>query len=137
MSTIYLTRKGHFAAAHRLHNPELSDEENLRIYGPCNNPNWHGHNYNLEVTIAGEPDPRTGMLCNLKDLDRVIRQTIIDQVDHKNLNLEVAFLDGVTTTVENLVLRFWQVLADQIPAGRLHEIRLYETERNVAIYRGE
>lgn len=137
MATIFLTRKAHFAAAHRLHNPALSDEENLAIYGPCNNPNWHGHNYNIEVTVAGEPDPRTGMLCNLKDLDQLIQKEIIQAVDHKNLNVEVPFLAGVITSVENLVIKFWEVLAPNVPAGRLYEIRLYETERNVAIYRGE
>lgn len=137
MAVIYLTRKTHFCAAHRLHSPALSEAENDQLYGACNNPNWHGHNYNLEVTICGEPDPTTGIVCNLKELDRIIRDRVIDRVDHKNLNTEVDFLDGTITSVEMLAIRFWEVLEPHIPGGRLAEIKLYETERNVAVYRGD
>jgi len=134
---VYLTRKTHFAAAHRLFNPNFSDEKNKETFGLCSNPNYHGHNYNLEVTVEGEPDPETGYVIDLKYLKKVLNENIIRHVDHKNLNLEVDFLEDINPTVENLCIAFWKRLKDQIPSGKLHSIKLYESERNLVEYRGE
>ncbi len=137
MPTVYVTRKVHFNAAHRLHNPDKTDEWNRATFGKCNNPNWHGHNYTLEVTVAGEPDPETGYVVDLGALKQIIQERILDQCDHANLNLEVAFLQGIIPSTENLVIAFWKELEPLVPAGRLHAVRLFETERNVAEYRGD
>jgi 6-pyruvoyltetrahydropterin/6-carboxytetrahydropterin synthase len=133
---ITLTRRTFFCAGHRLHNPVLSDEDNARIFGQCNNPNFHGHNYTLEVAIAGEPDPRTGMLMDLKDLKGLIEREIIDLVDHKNLNLDVEFLRGVIPSAENIAISFWKILEPKITHGKLTSIRLLESENNIVEYRG-
>jgi len=137
---IYVTRKSHFNAAHRLHNPGKSDDWNKEMFGKCNNPNWHGHNYVLEVTVAGEPDPETGYVIDLGDLKRIIQKNILDKCDHKNLNLEVPFLEGIIPTSENLVKAFFQELEDDIyeeayGSSELHSVKLFETERNIAEYR--
>ena len=137
---IYVTRKSHFNAAHRLHNPGKSDDWNKEMFGKCNNPNWHGHNYVLEVTVAGEPDPETGYVIDLGDLKRIIQKNILDKCDHKNLNLEVPFLKGIIPTSENLVKAFFQELEDDIyeeayGSSELHSVKLFETERNIAEYR--
>ncbi|MDX1530217.1 MAG: 6-carboxytetrahydropterin synthase [Rhodothermales bacterium] len=137
MPTVYVTRRVRFNAAHRLHNPEKSDAWNQRTFGKCNSPNWHGHNYTLEVTVAGEPDPDTGYVIDLGDLKRIVNERVVDQVDHKNLNLDVDFLRGVLPSTENFAVAIWAQLHDAIPNGRLHEVRLYETENNAAVYRGE
>ncbi|ARA93701.1 6-pyruvoyl tetrahydrobiopterin synthase [Rhodothermaceae bacterium RA] len=137
MPTVYVTRRVHFNAAHRLHNPAKSDAWNAETFGPCNHPNWHGHNYVLEVTVAGEPDPDTGYVIDLGDLKALLEERILRKVDHKNLNLDVDFLRGVLPSTENVVVAIWNELVDALPRGRLHCIRLYETERNVAEYRGE
>ena len=137
MPTVYVTRKVHFNAAHRLHNPARSDAWNRETFGKCNNPNWHGHNYLLEVTVAGEPDPDTGYVIDLGVLKGLVEEKIVDKVDHKNLNLEVDFLEGVLPSTENFVVAIWNELNEALPSGRLHAVRLYETERNVAEYRGE
>ena len=137
MPTVYVTRKVHFNAAHRLHNPARSDAWNRETFGKCNNPNWHGHNYVLEVTVAGEPDPDTGYVIDLGVLKGLIGEKIVDKVDHKNLNLEVDFLEGVLPSTENFVVAIWNELNEALPSGRLHTVRLYETERNLAEYRGE
>lgn len=137
MSLIYVTRRAHFNGAHRLHNPEKSDEWNRATYGKCNSPNWHGHNYVLEVTVAGSPDPDTGYVIDLGDLKRIMNERIIDKCDHANLNLDVPFLSGILTSSENLAIAFWKELESAIPRGALHSIRLYETERNFVEYRGE
>ncbi len=134
---VYITRKTHFAAAHRLFNPAFSDEKNIEVYGMCNNPLYHGHNYILEVTICGEPDPETGYLIDLKKLKEIIQEKIIKYVDHKNLNLEVEFLSGVIPTAENLAIAFWKRLENEIPNGKLYSIKVYESERNIVEYRGE
>ncbi|MCX8057063.1 MAG: 6-carboxytetrahydropterin synthase [Ignavibacteria bacterium] len=134
---IYVTRKTHFAAAHRLYNPNFSDEKNNEIYGLCNNPNYHGHNYILEVTVCGEPDPETGYLIDLKKLKEIVEEKIIKYVDHKNLNLEVDFLKGIIPTAENLAFAFWKRLENEIPSGKLYSIKIYESERNIVEYRGE
>lgn len=134
---IYVTRQSEFCASHRLHNPDLSDTENRRIFGICNNPNGHGHNYVLEVTVAGETDPRTGMVINLTNLKKVLDKEIVEKVDHKNLNQDVSFLKGIIPTAENLARRFWEILAPKIKPGSLYEIKLYESAKNFVIYRGE
>jgi len=137
MSTVYVTRKVHFNAAHRLHNPEKSDEWNEKTFGKCNNPNWHGHNFELEVTVAGTPDPETGYVVDLGTLKDILHERVVDKVDHKNLNLEVDFMDGVIPSTENFAIAIWNQLEDALPSGRLHAIRLYETPRNFVEYRGE
>lgn len=136
MPTVYVTRTVRFNAAHRLHNPEKSDAWNRETYGKCNSPNWHGHNYRLEVTVAGEPDPETGYVIDLSKLKRILHERVVDRLDHKNLNLDVDFLEGVLPSTENLVLAIWKQIEGALPSGRLHAVRLYETENNVAEYRG-
>ena len=134
----FVTRRLHFSAGHRLHCDRLSAEENRRIYGKCNNPNGHGHNYWLEVTVRGAKDPVTGMVVDLKELDDIVRRRILDDVDHASLNDDVEWLRGVVPTTENLAEAFWRRLADQVPApGALHEVRVQETEKNFVSYRGE
>ncbi len=136
MPTVYVTRKTHFNAAHRLHNPEKSEEWNEDTFGPCNHPNWHGHNYVLEVTVAGEPDPDTGYVIDLGVLKRILHERVVDKVDHKNLNLDVDFMEGIIPSTENFTIAIWHELEDALPSGRLHCVRLYETERNYVEYRG-
>lgn len=136
MSTVYVTRKVHFNAAHRLHNPEKSDEWNRETFGECNNPRWHGHNFELEVTVAGEPDPETGYVVDLGALKEILHERVVDKVDHRNLNEEVDFLDGVIPSTENFAVAIWNQLEDALPSGRLHCVRLYETPRNFVEYRG-
>jgi len=134
---VYLTRKEHFCASHRLYNPKFSEKENLDIYGKCAYANGHGHNYEIEVTVAGEPDADTGMILDLKKLSDIIESEILIHVDHKHLNLDVAFLQGIIPTAENLAKVFWTILRPRIPAGRLASIKVYETPNNFAEYRGE
>lgn len=134
---VYVTRRVTFSAAHRLFNPQWSDEENQRIFDKCSNPRGHGHNYVLEVTVRGVPDPATGYVIDLKRLREIIEEHILAKVDHKNLNEDVDFLRGIIPTAENLAWAFWQVLEPLIPAGKLHSIRLYESENNFVEYRGE
>lgn len=137
MATVYVTRRTHFNAAHRLHNPDRSDEWNRQTFGKCNSPNWHGHNYVLDVTVAGEPDAETGYVIDLSELKRIVTDRIIDMCDHRNLNLDVPFLEGILPSAENLVIAFWKELEPHIAGGRLWSIRLQETERNIVEYRGE
>jgi 6-pyruvoyltetrahydropterin/6-carboxytetrahydropterin synthase len=127
-----ITRRVRFAASHRLHNPELSDEENARIFGRCNNPNGHGHNYVLEVTVGGEPDPQTGMIMDLGKLKDFLYETVVVEVDHKHLNADVEFLRGTIPTAEVIVSRIWDLIERKLPAGKLLEVKLYETENNIA-----
>ncbi len=134
---IYVTRRADFSASHRLHNPTWSDERNREVYGKCNNPNGHGHNYILEVTVRGEPDPETGYLVDLKELKETIRREVLDKVDHRNLNTDVDFLAGINPTAENIAVAVWRRLERAIPRGTLHAVRLQETERNMFEYRGE
>ncbi len=137
MTLAYVTRRVHFNAAHRLHNPDKSEEWNQRTFGKCNSPNWHGHNYLLQVTVSGTPDPETGYVIDLSDLKRIVNERIVDRCDHTNLNLDVDFLQGILTSSENLAIAFWEELKDALPTGVLHTVRLYETERNFVEYRGE
>ncbi|KAA3604380.1 MAG: 6-carboxytetrahydropterin synthase [Calditrichaeota bacterium] len=133
---IHLVRKVQFCAAHRLHTDKLSIEENKRVYGICNNENGHGHNYELEVTIAGEVDPITGMVMDLKELKEIIEKEIVDKVDHKNLNFDVDFLEGLVPTAEVVTMKFWEILEDKIPHGKLYRIRLWESSNNVVEFYG-
>jgi len=132
---IYITRKLEFCASHRLFNPEYSDEKNAQVFGLCNNPNGHGHNYVMEVTVRGDVHPETGMVLDLKALKQLVNEEIILKVDHKNLNVDVPFLKDVIPTAENLAIRFWETLETKLE-GQLYEIKLYESERNFVIYRG-
>jgi 6-pyruvoyltetrahydropterin/6-carboxytetrahydropterin synthase len=134
---IYVTRREIFSAAHRLFNPKYSDEENARIFGKCSNPNWHGHNYTLEVVVAGEIDPETGYVIDLKLLKEIIIKNIIKKVDHKNLNTETDFMKGVIPTAENIAVSVWKQLVNKIPSGKLYSIKIYETENNFFEYKGE
>jgi 6-pyruvoyltetrahydropterin/6-carboxytetrahydropterin synthase len=137
---IYVSRQEHFNAAHKLHNPNWSDERNREVFGPCANTNWHGHNYDLIVTVKGQPDPETGFVIDLKQLSNLIREHITDQVDHKNLNLDVPFMQGKMASTENLVVAFWEILTRElstISSAQLHCIKLYETPRNFVEYYGE
>jgi 6-pyruvoyltetrahydropterin/6-carboxytetrahydropterin synthase len=133
---IFITRKIEFSAGHRLFNPKFSDQKNEATFGLCNNPNGHGHNYVLEVTLSGEVCKDTGMVFDLKELKKLTQREIIDKVDHKNLNVDVEYLKGVIPTAENLAIKFWEILEPKITKGRLHEIKLYESERNYVVYRG-
>ena len=133
---IFITRKIEFSAGHRLFNPDFSDEKNEATFGLCNNPNGHGHNYVLEVTLSGEVCDDTGMVFDLKELKKLTQREIIDKVDHKNLNVDVDYLKGIIPTAENLAIKFWEILEPKITKGRLYEIKLYESERNYVVYRG-
>jgi len=132
-----ITARLTFSAAHRLNNPKNDAEWNRRVYGKCDNPRGHGHNYVIHVSVKGKIDPETGMVIDLKLLKDVVRRRIIDRVDHTNLNEDVDFLQGVIPTAENLARAFWQQLALAITEGTLHEILLQETEKNSVVYRGE
>lgn len=135
---IFLTRRERFNAAHRLYRQEWTDEKNSEVYGKCSNPNWHGHNYILFVTVKGEIKPELGYVVDLKTLSGVIRETIIDRLDHKNLNLEVDFLKGKVVSTENIAMAIWNELEPLIGMldVELHSIRLEETENNFVEYFG-
>lgn len=138
---IYISREEHFNAAHKLYNPKWSKEKNEEVFGPCANENWHGHNFNLIVTVKGTPDPDTGFVVDLKKLSRLIRTEVTDKLDHKNLNLDVPFMRDKMASTENLVMEIWKILEarlpDIAPAARLHCVKLYETPRNFVEYFGE
>jgi len=134
---VYLTRRVTFSAAHRLWSHFLSETENYAVYDKCANPHGHGHNYILEVTVRGIPDEQTGMVMNLTDMKKIINEHIVDWVDHKHLNHDVPWLEGIVPTAELLVIKFWQRLAPVLPAQMLYEVKLHETENNIATYRGE
>ncbi len=138
---IYVSRKEHFNAAHKLYNPSWTVEKNEEIFGPCANANWHGHNFELIVTVKGKPNSDTGFVIDLKQLSTLIRKEIIDKVDHKNLNLDVDFMIGKMASCENLVQEFWKILAPKIqeiaPEAQLYKLTLYETPRNFVEYLGE
>ena len=133
---VTVTRRAHFNAAHRLHNPALSEAENARIFGPCANLNYHGHNYNLDVSVTGEVDPATGYVIDIKTLKDLIETHVSRRFDHKNLNLDVPEFRDTIPTAENIVLVCWRLLAPVIPRGRLSRIVLWETERNLVEYTG-
>ncbi|MBI4541757.1 MAG: 6-carboxytetrahydropterin synthase [Gemmatimonadetes bacterium] len=133
---VVVTRRAHFNAAHRLFNPALSDAENARLFGPCANPNYHGHNYNLDVSVAGAVDPGTGYVIDVKTLKDLIETHVLSRFDHKNLNLDVPEFRDTNPTAENIAVACWRLLEPVVPAGRLARIVLWETERNLVEYTG-
>jgi 6-pyruvoyltetrahydropterin/6-carboxytetrahydropterin synthase len=137
---IYVSRKEHFCAAHKLYNPAWSKEKNLEVFGGCANENWHGHNFELEVTVAGAPDPDTGFVIDFKKLGELIKLEVLEKVDHKNLNLDVDFMKDKLTSCENLVVEFWKILSPLIAKhsryGKLHSLKLMETAGNHVQYFG-
>lgn len=137
---VYVNRKEHFNAAHKLFNPNWSRERNEEVFGPCANENWHGHNFELIVTVKGEPDPDTGFVVDLKKLSTLIKSEVIDKVDHKNLNMDVSFLEGKMASCEVIIAEFWKILEPKVkqlqPGSSLHKLTLYETPRNFVEYYG-
>lgn len=134
---ILVTRREIFSSSHRLYNPKFSDDENERVFGKCSNLNGHGHNYTLEVIVAGEVDTQTGYVIDLKLLKEIIIENVIKRVDHKNLNLDVEFLKDKIPTAENIAIGIWDQLVNKIPSGKLYSIKLYETENNYVEYKGK
>ena len=134
---IYVTRRAEFSASHYYHNPELSPEENRRIFGKCNNPHGHGHNYTLEVTVAGDVDSKTGMVLDIKDLKQLVEDEVLQSMDHRFLNKEVPVFSSTLPTTENIAVEIWKRLAQKLPNGKLHRIRLYETPDLYVDYFGE
>jgi 6-pyruvoyltetrahydropterin/6-carboxytetrahydropterin synthase len=136
---IYLTRRERFCAAHRMYRPDWTDEQNRLVFGKCSNPNWHGHNYILWVTIKGEPSPEHGFVININVLKQIILDRIISRIDHKNINLEVDFMKDKIATTENLAVAIWQELSPFVEkeGAHLHCIRIDETENNSIEYYGE
>lgn len=137
MQTVTVTRRMKFNAAHRVYNPSLSDEENAATFGKCNNPNWHGHNYILDVSVEGEIDARTGYVIDLGYLRDVVNRELIDAVDHRNFNLDVPFMRGLIPTSENIIVAFWGVLDPAVKPARLKRLVLWETDNNYVEYSGE
>lgn len=136
---VEITRREEFSASHRLHNPALSAEENRRLYGICNNENGHGHNYEVEVTVRGEVPARTGMVMNLTDLMRILRERVLPRVDHKHLNLDVPFLAEVIPTAENVAIALWHQIEPEVrpfEGCRLHRIRLFESRSSYVDFLG-
>lgn len=135
---VYVTRRERFNAAHKLANPLWDDETNKKIFGKCSNPNWHGHNYDLFVTVKGEPQPETGFCIDLKYLSDIIEERVTDKLDHKNLNIDVDFMQGILTSTENLAIAIWEQLEAEIAEKgcTLHSVKLYETENNFVEYFG-
>ena len=136
---VEITRREEFSASHRLHNPAFSDEENRRLYGICNNPNGHGHNYEVEVTVRGAVPEATGMVMNLTDLMRILRERVLPQVDHKHLNHDVPFLAGINPTAENVAIALWHQIETEVrryEGCRLHRIRLFESRNSYVDFLG-
>jgi len=139
---IYISRNAHFSAAHKLNNPKWDQEKNEEMFGVCANENWHGHNFDLTVTVKGEPDPETGFVMNFTDLKQIVNREILDKVDHKNLNMDVDFLKGKMISCETLTIEFWKILDVEVRKATgdrvsLYRIKLYETPNNFAEYFGE
>jgi len=138
---LYVSRKEHFNAAHKLYNPAWSKEKNQEIFGPCANENWHGHNFEVIITVKGKPDPDTGFVIDLKKLSTLIKDEVVDQLDHKNLNLDVPFLKDKLPSCETLAVEIWRILDRKVQDisryGKLHCVRIYETPRNYVDYFGE
>ncbi|MEK6688711.1 MAG: 6-carboxytetrahydropterin synthase [Gemmatimonadota bacterium] len=132
-----VVRRLHFNAAHRLHNPARSDQWNRDTFGPCNNPNYHGHNYELELMVEGEISPETGYVVDVSVLKQLAEATVIAELDHRNLNLDVAFFRDQLPSAENIAVYIWQQLVDRIPAGRRRRVRRWETPRNWVVYEGD
>jgi len=138
MKTIYITRRETFNAAHKLYQPNWTEEENNLVFGKCANKNWHGHNFTLFVTVKGVPNKETGFVMNLKTLSEIINTHVIESLDHKNLNLDVSYLTGIMASTENLAIAIWDQLANEIAknGGELAKIKLIETENNFVEYFG-
>ena len=134
---VYISRTDTFSACHRLHSQHLSTEENQRVFGKCNNPNGHGHNYKVEVTLRGPVDPVTGMVLNLTDLKACMEKAFMSTLDHKNLDLDVEYFKDTVSTAENIAVYIWERMSEQLSPGLLYEVKVHETEKNVTIYRGE
>ena len=134
---VTVTRRLMFNAAHRVHNAALSAEENTRLFGKCNNPNWHGHNYTLDVSVRGPIDPRTGYVHDLGALRDIVMERVVDRIDHKNLNLDVPFMKDVNPTSENIIVAIWRELAPAIAPAALVRLVLWETANNYVEYTGE
>jgi 6-pyruvoyltetrahydropterin/6-carboxytetrahydropterin synthase len=138
MPLLYITRKEHFNAAHQLWNPKISDEDNFTLFGKCANPNFHGHSFDLYVCVKGQPDPETGLVMDLKKLKIIIREQVIDDLDHQNLNLDVSWLQGKMPSIENIAVAIWNRISPHLPAGvALHKITLWETQNNFVEYFGD
>ncbi len=137
MPNVIVTRRLRFNAAHRVHNPELSDTENERLFGKCNNPNWHGHNYTLEVSVAGEIEPRTGYVMDLGALRDAVEREVVSHIDHRNFNLDVDFMRGIIPTSENIVVQCWRRIEPLVAPATLVRLRLWETENNYVEYEGK
>ncbi len=135
---VYITRRERFNAAHKLWHPDWSTEKNYEVFGKCANENWHGHNYELFITIKGEPDPETGFVLDLKFMSDVIRAEVIEKLDHKNLNLDVPFMKGLMSSTENLAIQVWNILEQKLNDDRaiLHCVKIVETENNFVEYYG-
>jgi 6-pyruvoyltetrahydropterin/6-carboxytetrahydropterin synthase len=137
---VFVTRKEHFNAAHRLYNPNWSEEKNYEVFGRCANVNWHGHNFELIVTVSGQPDPETGFVIDLKVLGDIIKAEIIDKVDHKNLNLDVDFMKDKIASCEIFIIEIWKILApiikERASNAKLHYLKLVETNKNYVEYYG-
>jgi len=134
---VYLTRVEHFNAAHKLYNPNWSKEKNEEIFEGCANENWHGHNFDLYVTVKGEVNPETGFVMNLKDLSKLVKEHIIQKLDHKNLNLDVDFMQGKMASAEVLIVEIWNHLEPYLPEGvQMHALKLYETHKSFVEYFG-
>ena len=138
---IYVSRKEHFNAAHKLYNGNWSPEKNAEVFGACANENWHGHNFDLIVTVKGKPNPETGFVVDLKQLSVLIRKEVVDKLDHKNINLDVDFMQGKLASCENIIVEIWKILDPAIKKitdyGDLHALKLVETPRNYVEYFGE
>jgi 6-pyruvoyltetrahydropterin/6-carboxytetrahydropterin synthase len=136
MPRVTVTRRMTFNAAHRVFNPSFSDEENQATFGKCNNPNWHGHNYTLEVSVEGEIEERTGYVLDLARLRDIVEREITSKVDHRNFNLDVDFMKGIIPTAENIVVQFWKILEPAVAPAKLKRLMLRETENNHVEYTG-
>ncbi|MDT8341436.1 MAG: 6-carboxytetrahydropterin synthase [Longimicrobiales bacterium] len=138
MPHVRVTRRVHWNSAHRLFRPDWSDAENTRVFGACSNPHGHGHNYEMDVTVSGPVDPETGYVLDLKVLRDLLEARVVSDLDHRNLNVQVPWLDGINPTTENLVVAIWSRVRDHLPAGiRLERIVLWETPRNYVEYTGD
>lgn len=138
LETVYITRREHFNAAHKLWREEWTDEKNAEVFGKCSNKNWHGHNFELFVTVKGHPNPETGFVINLKELSKIVKELVIEPLDHKNLNLDVPFLAGKLASTENIIIEIWKLIEAPIrmAGGELCYLKLVETENNFVEYYG-
>ncbi|MFI5312379.1 MAG: 6-carboxytetrahydropterin synthase [Gemmatimonadales bacterium] len=137
MPHVTVTRLVRFNAAHRVYNPALSDAENERLFGKCNNPNWHGHNYTLEVSVSGDPDPVTGYVIDLATVKAIAMREFVDHVDHRNFNLDVPFMRDIIPTTENIIVAAWRRIEPALRPARLTRLRLWETENHYVEYEGK